>query len=555
MTARTAALVLQARNVTARRRATTRAACIEPRRGAHRSPSSAPAQAASTSSRPWSRSDGAVDRRPRGVRARQRPLPRAARRLAGNQTLSIVAEMLNEIVARAVTAVSQARPRRRLARHPPARDPLAGTAHRAHRHRRQHRRRGALAHPHGRRRQGHARPGGEVGHRPPRPLLKWREHDERPTGRPASRRSTATTRASQPLIGPGGTFEVEETVLDGVPLRVFVRAPRTIVDTFAMGAAHADLVHLVHEDERLDLRRGARAARSRSPSSCAPTFGVGRGDRVAIAMRNLPEFVIGFWGAALLGAIVVPLNSWWTGAELTTRCENAGATVAFARRRAARSGSSTDGRPDGARLVGVRTDARRRRARSTTWCAARRSPTTPIARLEPDDPVDHPLHVGHDRPAEGRARHQPRPRAQPLEHGVRRRARGDHHRTRARARPPAGHARRPQPMFHIGGIAAIIGSPMGGSQDPDHAQVGPRRRALRLAVDERPHRVRRRARRSPARSSSTRASSELDLDVRGFPMGGAAVPPDLPVKARRGASASRSSSSTATASPRPRRRS
>ena len=44
-----------------------------------------------------------------------------------------------------------------------------------------------------------------------------------------------------PLIGPGATFEVEETVLDGVPLRVFVRAPRTILDTFAMGANHADL--------------------------------------------------------------------------------------------------------------------------------------------------------------------------------------------------------------------------------------------------------------------------------------------------------------------------
>ena len=59
-----------------------------------------------------------------------------------------------------------------------------------------------------------------------------------------------------PLIGPGGQFEVEETVLDGVPLRVFVRAPRTILDTFAMGANHAELVHLVHDDERLTFARG-----------------------------------------------------------------------------------------------------------------------------------------------------------------------------------------------------------------------------------------------------------------------------------------------------------
>jgi hypothetical protein len=45
----------------------------------------------------------------------------------------------------------------------------------------------------------------------------------------------------EPLIGAGGLFEIEETERDGVPLRVFLRAPRTIVDTFEMGAAHADL--------------------------------------------------------------------------------------------------------------------------------------------------------------------------------------------------------------------------------------------------------------------------------------------------------------------------
>src|SRR5205814_3667893 len=132
----------------------------------------------------------------------------------------------------------------------------------------------------------------------------------------------------EPLIGPGGQFEVEEVKLDGVPLRVFVRAPRTILDTFAMGAAHSDLVHLVHEGERLtfaDVRRHASSV----AEQLRTTFGVRRGDRVAIAMRNLPEFVIGFWSGALLGAIVVPLNSWWTGPELAYALADAGATVAF----------------------------------------------------------------------------------------------------------------------------------------------------------------------------------------------------------------------------------
>jgi hypothetical protein len=63
----------------------------------------------------------------------------------------------------------------------------------------------------------------------------------------------------QPLIGPGGPFEVESVVVDGVALRDFVRAPRTIVDVFAMGDAHEALVHVVYEDER--WTHGTRSGR------------------------------------------------------------------------------------------------------------------------------------------------------------------------------------------------------------------------------------------------------------------------------------------------------
>jgi acyl-CoA synthetase (AMP-forming)/AMP-acid ligase II len=50
----------------------------------------------------------------------------------------------------------------------------------------------------------------------------------------------------------------------------------------------------------------------------APTnlHGVGPGYRVAIAMRNRPEWPLTFWAVTAVGAIAVPLNSWWTGPEL-----------------------------------------------------------------------------------------------------------------------------------------------------------------------------------------------------------------------------------------------
>lgn len=128
------------------------------------------------------------------------------------------------------------------------------------------------------------------------------------------------------LIGPGAPFEVEDVIVDGVELRDFVRSPRTILDAFEMGRAHEVLVHLVYGNERVTFgevrRRSLGLARS-----LREVCGVGRGDRVAIAMRNLPEFIVSFWGAALNGAVVVPLNGWWTAPELRYALEDAGAAT------------------------------------------------------------------------------------------------------------------------------------------------------------------------------------------------------------------------------------
>ena len=90
--------------------------------------------------------------------------------LAGNQTLTIVAEMLNEIVARGGHRGQPGRRRRRLAVGAPARHPVPGAPARPDRGGRRRRGRGALAGAHAGRRQGHARPGGLDRRRPPPPL-------------------------------------------------------------------------------------------------------------------------------------------------------------------------------------------------------------------------------------------------------------------------------------------------------------------------------------------------------------------------------------------------
>jgi acyl-CoA synthetase (AMP-forming)/AMP-acid ligase II len=331
----------------------------------------------------------------------------------------------------------------------------------------------------------------------------------------------------EPLIGPGGQFEVEEVVLDGVPLRVFVRAPRTILDTFTMGAAHGDLVHLVHDDERLTFA-DVHAQAFALAEQLRTTFGVRPGDRVAIAMRNLPEFVIGFWGAALLGAIVVPLNSWWTGAELAYALDNAGAAVAFLDdERLARV--LDDGRRGDTHLVGVRSDRTDAAARFDDLVLGPPLPDDAVAQLEPDDPVT----ILYTSGTTGRPKGALGTNRGHL-HNIWNMAFGAAREATISGRAPAPD-RQPatlaaQPMFHIGGIAAIIGSPMGGSKILIMRKWD-LERALQLAVDEGltafggVPAIARQIIEHPG-------LEELDLDVRGFPMGGAAVPPDLPVKAR-----------------------
>lgn len=330
-----------------------------------------------------------------------------------------------------------------------------------------------------------------------------------------------------PLIGPGAPFEVEEVVLDGVPLRVFVRAPRTILDTFDMGIGHADLVHLVHDDERITFAE-VRVRALALAQQLRTTFGVQRGDRVAIAMRNLPEFVIGFWGAALLGAIVVPLNSWWTGAELGYALENAEARVAFLDDdRLARV--VEHGRPPGVQLVGVRTDRTDADAPFAELINGPPLPDDEITRLAPDDPVT----ILYTSGTTGRPKGALGTNRGHL-HNIWNMAFGSAREAIVSGRAPAPD-RQPatlaaQPMFHIGGIAAIIGSPMGGSKILIMRKWD-LERALQLAVDEGltafggVPAIARQIIEYPG-------LEDLDLDVRGFPMGGAAVPPDLPVKAR-----------------------
>jgi long-chain acyl-CoA synthetase len=130
------------------------------------------------------------------------------------------------------------------------------------------------------------------------------------------------------LLGaPGSMFETTVADVRGVKLKVWANAPPDLGVIFDAGQLHAAKTYLVYQDERITFDAHRRAVLALAAELARE--GVSRGDRVAIIMRNLPEWVAAFWAAALLGAVATPLNAWWTGPELEYGLQDSGARVAI----------------------------------------------------------------------------------------------------------------------------------------------------------------------------------------------------------------------------------
>jgi acyl-CoA synthetase (AMP-forming)/AMP-acid ligase II len=128
------------------------------------------------------------------------------------------------------------------------------------------------------------------------------------------------------LCAPGMPFEMETAEIEGVPTRVWKNAlPNLAVLAAHANASFGDREFVVYEDERVTYAAWHRAFATLAHALQAR--GVKKGDRVALAMRNLPEWPVAFFAAAVTGAIVVPLNAWWTGEELAFGLADSGAAV------------------------------------------------------------------------------------------------------------------------------------------------------------------------------------------------------------------------------------
>ena len=133
--------------------------------------------------------------------------------------------------------------------------------------------------------------------------------------------------ATAQLTAPGQMFETQRTVVSGLEMTVWKHAPQNLRVVLDLSRGHGDRDCLVYEEQRVNFEEHYVIAATLANRLIE--LGVHKSDRVAIAARNLPQWAMAFWGSVITGAVVVPINAWWTTEELAYGLDDSGASVVF----------------------------------------------------------------------------------------------------------------------------------------------------------------------------------------------------------------------------------
>ena len=139
---------------------------------------------------------------------------------------------------------------------------------------------------------------------------------------------TSFDAAVKQVCAPGSLFEIVETEVRGVPTKVFVGTPPNVRVLYQMADQRED-EFIIYEDERWRMPE-LLALAGQIGAALVTKFQIEKGDRVAIAMRNYPEWIAAFTAITSIGAVAVPLNAWWESEELEFALNDSGARVVFA---------------------------------------------------------------------------------------------------------------------------------------------------------------------------------------------------------------------------------
>ena len=114
------------------------------------------------------------------------------------------------------------------------------------------------------------------------------------------------------VIGPGGRIVIER---DAKGQAIVANFPATLPDFFqAFCALNGKVEAVIAGDERLTYADLGRL--SDEVARALVARGIAKGDRVGIAMRNCPSWIITYMAALKAGAIATLINGWWQTEEL-----------------------------------------------------------------------------------------------------------------------------------------------------------------------------------------------------------------------------------------------
>ncbi len=135
--------------------------------------------------------------------------------------------------------------------------------------------------------------------------------------------------ANAALAGSDSLLNVAPGRVGEHEMHVYTKAPPTMHAIMAMAAQqYGDRELLVYQEERVTFSAFGRAC-EHFAGILKEEYGIEKGDRVAIIMRNYPQWPVAFFAALSLGAIATPMNAWWTGPELEYGLTDSGAKLAI----------------------------------------------------------------------------------------------------------------------------------------------------------------------------------------------------------------------------------
>ena len=136
--------------------------------------------------------------------------------------------------------------------------------------------------------------------------------------------------ATKRVLDTDDLYQFSEYTFDGQIYKSFVNTPQTLHELLEYGKETRQWDEfIVYENERITYSEFLEKVNSVA-AFLQKELGVKKGDKVAIAMRNFPEYPILLMGIVSVGAIVVFVNAWWTTSEMEYGFYDSSAKICFA---------------------------------------------------------------------------------------------------------------------------------------------------------------------------------------------------------------------------------